>query len=102
VKGIAPASIGGTMSENVNITRSGGADYCGSLYEVSPYDARNQVLTSKPRSTFRQDYLRTSRTTTLPTRVTDSGLVTDPSSSSFGQLTSATARTMQITGRFTF
>jgi hypothetical protein len=51
VKGIAPASIGGTMSENVNITRSGGADYCGSLYEVnevSPYDARNQVLTSKP------------------------------------------------------
>ncbi len=31
-----------------------------------------------------------------------SGLVTDPSSSSFGQLTSATARMMQITGRFTF
>ena len=58
VKGIAPASIGATMSGNVNIiTRSGGADFHGSLYEVndvSAYDARNQFLTSKPRSTFNE------------------------------------------------
>jgi hypothetical protein len=58
VKGIAPATIGGTMSGNVNIvTRSGGNKFHGSLYEindVSAYDARNQFLTSKPRSTFNE------------------------------------------------
>lgn len=58
VKGIAPASIGGTMSGNVNIiTRSGGAEYHGSLYEindVSAYDARNQFIPTKRRSTFNE------------------------------------------------
>jgi len=58
VKGIAPATIGGTMSGNVNIiTRSGANEYHGRLEEIndlSAYDARNQFLTSKPRSTFNQ------------------------------------------------
>ncbi len=35
-------------------------------------------------------------------RTNYSGLVTNTASGSFGQLTSATARTMQLTGRFTF
>ena len=58
VKGIAPASIGGTMSGNVNIiTKSGGNKFHGSLYEineVSAYDARNQFVSTKPRSTFNE------------------------------------------------
>lgn len=58
VKGIAPATIGGTMSGNVNlITRSGSNQYHGNLEEindVSAYDARNQFLTTKPRSTFNE------------------------------------------------
>lgn len=58
VKGVAPASIGGTMSGNANIiTKSGGNAFHGSLYEIndlSAYDARNQFLTSKPRSTFNE------------------------------------------------
>lgn len=58
VKGIAPATIGGTMSGNVNIiTKSGTNTFHGSLYEineVSAYDARNQFLTSKPRTTFNE------------------------------------------------
>lgn len=58
VKGIAPATIGGTMSGNVNIiTKSGSNRFHGSLYEineVSAYDARNQFLTSKPRTTFNE------------------------------------------------
>ena len=58
VKGIAPATIGGTMSGNVNIvTKSGGNQYHGSIYEineVSVFDARNQFLTSRPRSTFNE------------------------------------------------
>jgi hypothetical protein len=58
VKGIAPATIGGTMSGNVNIvTKSGGNKFHGSAYEineVSVYDARNQFLTSRPRSTFNE------------------------------------------------
>ncbi|HEV2275252.1 MAG TPA: TonB-dependent receptor plug domain-containing protein, partial [Acidobacteriaceae bacterium] len=58
VKGIAPATVGGTMSGNVNIvTKSGGSKFHGSLYEindVSAYDARNQFLTKKPRSTFNE------------------------------------------------
>ena len=58
VKGIAPATIGGTMSGNVNIiTKSGAKAFHGSLYEindVSAYDARNPFLTSKPRTTFNE------------------------------------------------
>jgi outer membrane receptor protein involved in Fe transport len=58
VKGIAPATIGGTMSGNVNIvTKTGTNRFHGSLYEindVSAYDARNQFLTTKPRSTFNE------------------------------------------------
>jgi outer membrane receptor protein involved in Fe transport len=58
IKGIAPATIGGTMSGNVNlITRSGANQFHGTLEElneVSAYDARNQFLTSKPRSTFNE------------------------------------------------
>lgn len=58
VKGIAPATIGGTMSGNVNIiTKSGSKAFHGSLYEindVSAYDARNPFLTSKPRTTFNE------------------------------------------------
>ena len=52
VKGIAPATIGGTMSGNINIvTKSGTNRFHGSAYEineVSIYDARNQFLTSRP------------------------------------------------------
>jgi hypothetical protein len=58
VKGIAPATIGGTMSGNVNIvTKSGGNKFHGSLYEIndiSAFDARNQFLTTRPRSTFNE------------------------------------------------
>ena len=58
VKGIAPATIGGTMSGNVNIvTKSGGNKFHGSLYEineVSAFDARNQFLTKRPRTTFNE------------------------------------------------
>jgi Carboxypeptidase regulatory-like domain/TonB dependent receptor/TonB-dependent Receptor Plug Domain len=58
VKGIAPATIGGTMSGNVNIiTKSGTNSFHGSLYEISElnaYDARNPFLTSKPRTTFNE------------------------------------------------
>jgi outer membrane receptor protein involved in Fe transport len=58
VKGVAPATIGGTMSGNVNIvTKSGGNIFHGSLYEineVSAFDARNQFLTARPRSTFNE------------------------------------------------
>lgn len=58
VKGIAPATIGGTMSGNVNIvTKSGGSKFHGSLYEIndlSAYNARNQFLTTNPRSTFNE------------------------------------------------
>ncbi len=58
VKGIAPATIGGTMSGNVNIiTKSGTNSFHGSLYEISDlnaYDARNPFLTAKPRLTFNE------------------------------------------------
>ena len=58
VKGIAGAQIGGTMSGNVNIiTKSGTNSFHGSLYEindVSAFDARNQFVTKKPRSTFNE------------------------------------------------
>jgi outer membrane receptor protein involved in Fe transport len=58
VKGIAPATVGGTMSGNINLITKGGTNtFHGSVYEindVSAYDARNQFLTEKPRSTFNQ------------------------------------------------
>lgn len=58
VKGIAPATVGGTMSGDVNIvTKSGTNRFHGSLYEInetSALDARNQFLTSKPRLTFNE------------------------------------------------
>jgi hypothetical protein len=58
VKGIAPASVGGTMSGNINLITKGGTNaFHGDVYEindVSAYDARNQFLTSKPRSTFNE------------------------------------------------
>ena len=58
VKGIAPATVGGTMSGNINIITRGGTNaFHGSLYEindVSAYNARNQFLTEKPRSTFNE------------------------------------------------
>lgn len=58
VKGVMPASVGGTVSGNVNlITKSGTNQFHGDAFElvdVSALDARNQFLTSKPRSTFNQ------------------------------------------------
>lgn len=58
VKGIAPASVGGTISGNVNlISKSGTNQFHGDLYEinsVSAYNARNQFLSTRPRSTFNQ------------------------------------------------
>jgi hypothetical protein len=58
VKGIIPASVGATVSGNVNlITKSGTNQFHGDLFEVndvSAYDARNQFLSTKPRSTFNQ------------------------------------------------
>lgn len=58
VKGIMPASIGGTMSGNVNlISKSGTNNFHGDIYEVNSlndYNARNQFLSTKPRSTFNQ------------------------------------------------
>jgi hypothetical protein len=58
VKGVAPATVGGTMSGNVNIITKGGSNqFHGGAYEineVSAYDARNQFLTTRPRLTFNQ------------------------------------------------
>jgi hypothetical protein len=58
VRGIAPASVSGTMAGNVNIiTRGGGNTFHGDVYEINEenlYDARNQFLTSRPRTTFNQ------------------------------------------------
>jgi hypothetical protein len=57
-KGIAPATVGNTVSGSINInTKSGTNKFFGSLYEineVSLYDARNQFLTYRPRSTFNE------------------------------------------------
>ncbi len=58
-RAIAPAVVGGGMSGNLNIVTKGGTNaYHGSLHElneVSVFDARNQFLTARPRTTF-NDY----------------------------------------------
>lgn len=55
-RGIPPATVGNAMSGSINVvTKSGSNEYHGSLYEqneVSLYDARNQFLKSRPRTTF--------------------------------------------------
>ena len=57
-KGIAPASVAGSMSGNINlITKSGTNQFHGSLLEVNSvaaYNARNQFLAKNPGSTFNQ------------------------------------------------
>jgi hypothetical protein len=58
VKGIIPASVSGTLSGNVNIiTKSGSNEFHGDAFElnaVSALNARNQFLSTRPRSTFNQ------------------------------------------------
>ena len=55
-RGIPAAPIGGGMSGSVNIVTKGGTNaYHGNLYEtneVSLFDARNQFLLARPRTTF--------------------------------------------------
>ncbi|HWB84216.1 MAG TPA: TonB-dependent receptor [Bryobacteraceae bacterium] len=57
-KGIAPASVSGSLSGNINIiTKSGTNQFHGSLLElnsVSSYNARNQFLTTNPSATFNE------------------------------------------------
>lgn len=57
-KGIAPASVAGSLAGNVNlITKSGTNQFHGSLLEinsVAAYNARNQFLKTRPGSTFNQ------------------------------------------------
>lgn len=57
-KGIAPASVSGTMSGNINIVTKGGTNQMhGDLFElnsVSTLAARNTFLGGKPRSTYNQ------------------------------------------------
>ena len=56
VRGIAPASVSGTMAGNINIITKGGSNnFHGDVFElneVSMYDARNQFEDSRPRTTF--------------------------------------------------
>lgn len=57
-KGIMPASVGGTLSGNVNLISKGGTNqFHGDAYEVNSvavYNARNQFLKTKPGFTFNQ------------------------------------------------
>ncbi len=58
LKGIMPASVSGTMSGSVNlISKSGTNQFHGDVYEinsVNAMNARNQFLSTKPRSTFNE------------------------------------------------
>ncbi|WP_058186435.1 TonB-dependent receptor [Terracidiphilus gabretensis] len=58
VRGIAPATVSGTMAGNINIITKGGSNtFHGDVFElneVSMYDARNQFEDSRPRTTFNQ------------------------------------------------
>lgn len=57
-KGIAPATVAGSMSGNINIISKGGTNqFHGGLFEfnsVAAYNARSQFLVTKPGSTFNQ------------------------------------------------
>ncbi len=57
-KGIAPASVSGSMSGNVNlITKSGGNQFHGTLLEINStafLNGRNQFLATRPGYTFNQ------------------------------------------------
>lgn len=57
-KGIAPATVGNTLSSNINIvTKSGTNQFHGTLYEINEtaaYDARNQFLTTRRGKTFNE------------------------------------------------
>jgi len=57
-KGIAPATIGNTLSSNINlVTKSGTNQYHGSLFEINEttnYDARNQFLTTRRGKVFNE------------------------------------------------
>lgn len=56
VRGIAPASVSGTMAGNINIITKGGSNtFHGDVFElneVNLYDARNQFSDTRPRTTF--------------------------------------------------
>lgn len=57
-KGIAPATVGNTLSSNINlVTKSGTNQFHGTLYEineVAAYDGRNQFLTARRGKTFNE------------------------------------------------